>query len=381
MPETAPYVLHIASWYPSRNHGTLGNFVERHVEAIMEETPGELWYASPTPAAADFSGETGASSAPVPVRIAYFPARRPIFLQTMRALMRLEREEAPKRKPDLVHLHVAHPAGWAAVRLARKWDVPLVVTEHWTAYHADQSHRLTFWQRAHLKFVGRRATLACPVTADLGASMVERGFTCPVRPIPNVVNTELFRPRPHGDRPPHLLHISSLDDDQKNISGMLRALRRVLNERPDVRVTIVGDGDPEPHRRYAAECGLSDQVEISGEIPLTEVARLMQEATALLLFSRYENFPCVIPEAWATGIPVVTTDVGGIREYVTTENGRLVPSEDEDAWAQAVLATIDGTWDAGRIRHYAEEHFSKAGIAKAYRSAYREARRKTTARA
>ena len=47
---TAPRILHIASWYPSAVHGTLGNFVERHVQAISSLNGGEVWFAAAVPA-------------------------------------------------------------------------------------------------------------------------------------------------------------------------------------------------------------------------------------------------------------------------------------------------------------------------------------------
>jgi glycosyltransferase involved in cell wall biosynthesis len=116
-------------------------------------------------------------------------------------------------------------------------------------------------------------------------------------------------------------------------------------------------------------------VEISGEIPLKEVAERMRRSDALLLFSRYENFPCVIPEAWASGIPVLSTDVGGIREYLTDEKGTLIPSEDESALAQTLIqwAQHPNQFNAQSLREYAESMFSVDAVAQAYDDVYREA--------
>ena len=49
-PASTPRILHIASWYPSAVHGTLGNFVERHVQAVSTLNGGEIWFAAPVPA-------------------------------------------------------------------------------------------------------------------------------------------------------------------------------------------------------------------------------------------------------------------------------------------------------------------------------------------
>jgi len=101
----------------------------------------------------------------------------------------------------------------------------------------------------------------------------------------------------------------------------------------------------------------------------------MRTADALLLFSRYENFPCVIPEAWASGIPVLSTDVGGIREHLTEDRGELIESEDEAALAKSMLGWMQGrtTFDRKDLRNHAMKHFSMTAVGKAYSDVYREA--------
>ncbi len=74
-------------------------------------------------------------------------------------------------KPDLVHLHVAYPAGAAAVAWAKKWGVPVVLTEHWTAYHTPSNW--PWWRRRAIKDVVKAVNAVCPVTADLGQAMVD----------------------------------------------------------------------------------------------------------------------------------------------------------------------------------------------------------------
>ena len=113
-------------------------------------------------------------------------------------------------------------------------------------------------------------------------------------------------------------------------------------------------------------------VKFTGSLSSDEVASIMRESDAVLLFSRKENFPCVIAEAWACGKPIITTDVGGIAEHMSDERGMMVNSGDEGALAKAILS-LDQEWDADKIRSYAVENFSIKAVAEAYTEAYQTA--------
>ena len=381
-PAFTPRILHIASWYPSSVHGTLGNFVERHVQAISSLNGGEVWFAAAVPAGEVVPANTVRDCGTYKARIFYFRARKPVVWQVTRTLLRAAEDAGSF---DLIHLHVAYPAGRAARKLARRWKIPLALTEHWTAYHAEQRNAVPMWRRLSMRATGRAASAICPVSEDLASSMRAFGIEGRYTVVPNVVDTELFHPAetaPKGGTF-HVLHISSLRDDQKNISGLLRGVQAALDRCDTLRVSIIGDGDPQPHRAYARELGLDERVEIAGEITLDEVAERMRASDALLLFSRYENFPCVIPEAWASGIPVLSTDVGGIREHLTPERGALIASEDETALAETLCnwATEGTPSDAADLRQHAESVFSTAAVARAYADVHGEAiTRQTTAR-
>ncbi|MDE0979130.1 MAG: glycosyltransferase, partial [Flavobacteriales bacterium] len=231
-----------------------------------------------------------------------------------------------------------------------------------------------------MRLTGRASTLLCPVSEDLASSMRDFGMGNHAQVIPNVVDTNLFKrdeaTASSGDSF-ELVHISSLSDEQKNISGMLRAIAVALPQCPQLRVTIIGDGDPLPHQQLAQTLGIANRVHIQGEIPLTEVAERMRVADALILFSNFENFPCVIPEAWASGIPVISTDVGGIAEHLTSERGILIKRGDEDALTAAIVSMATrpslAHRDASALRAIATSTFSIESIADQYTTAYQKA--------
>ena len=110
-------------------------------------------------------------------------------------------------------------------------------------------------------------------------------------------------------------------------------------------------------------------VKFTGVLSGDEVAKEMRNSDAVLLFSRKENFPCVIAEAWACGKPVITTDVGGIAEHMDEERGIMVYSGDESALSKAILS-LDKDWNAEKIRDYAVKNFSIKAVSEAYTKAY-----------
>jgi glycosyltransferase involved in cell wall biosynthesis len=140
-----------------------------------------------------------------------------------------------------------------------------------------------------------------------------------------------------------------------------------------VRVRIFGGGDPADLQRLARDLGIADRIHWGAEISLSEVAREMREADALVLFSHFENFPCVIGEAWASGIPVFATDVGGIREYLNETRGVLLPAGDEMGLASALRVWAQGKrWDGERLRATAVDHFAVDAVARQFDAVYRE---------
>ena len=395
-------VLHVASWFPSEVHRSLGNFVARHVEAVAKECETEVWAPIPVKGAAsavtkmraangveNMTNERGSWT----IRRLYHEATRPQLVGVARAMA--GQAASGSWKPDVVHLHVAYAAGSAAVAWAQKWNVPVVLTEHWTAYHDFKS--MPWWRRRVVSDVVRHADVICPVSEDLESAMrtaIPRAQGA-MRIVPNVVDTERFkiaepellsgvpvgisRRKMERDHLNRILHVSSLNDDQKNVTGLLDALKGLMRNHGSLRATFVG-GEAADLGGYKAKVdamGLSERIAFTGPLGTADVIRHMQTHDVLVLNSRRENFPCVIPEAWACGLPVMSTDVGGIREHLPkglSERGFLLEGEaSSEAWQAAFQEVNAAQWDAQTIRSYATHHFGMDAIATKYLEVYREA--------
>ena len=382
-------VLHLASWHPNRVHPQLGNFVRRHIEALPEEVESTVLHAWPDPGRRlnrrEIEDRTDAEMG-VRTVTAYVPDRAPRLWRIERAYTRLcERLGREGTQPDIVHLHNAAEAALPAVEFADSQGIPLVVSENWTAYHAEHGRAFRAKEERAVRKALQAAVLHMPVSEHLGRAMADFAPDVQQTVVPNVV-ADHFRTGPHERSegvPLRLLHVSSMVDDHKNIRGMLRAVATAVQAGAELELTChggagAGGSEIPGYRTLAEELGLASRVSFEGPAAAEEVANAMRRADAFVLFSRYENLPCVILEAWSTGLPVIATEVGGVGEHLGghPELGALIASEDEAALTAAIVGMAEAKKqgqrpDALAIAAYAEDRFSMAAVGRQIVEAYR----------
>lgn len=369
-------ILMTTSWFPSRKHATLGNFVQRHIEAIALKHEVVVLACFRDSQAKGLEIEKTVENNVTIYRVySAYPAWQ--FWKAKFAfdagIQAIQKDSA--HAFDLIHHHVIYPKGWLAARLAQHWNVPLVITEHWTIYNTAVRKDQPFGLKMLSKWTTRKASVICPVSQDLAETMKTYGLSGEYTVVPNVVDTSMFK---IGDPEPgfHFLHISSLEDRHKNITGILHAWSGVCKKLQGAVLHIGGDGPYQDWRRKAEEMGIPVQsISFFGECTPAEVAKRMAESHCLVMFSRFENLPVVIVEAMASGLPVISSRVGGISEHIQRERGMLVQSENEEELQAAFVAmlTLWGDYNRFDIRRYAEAHFSREAVAERYHAVYTSA--------
>ena len=169
---------------------------------------------------------------------------------------------------------------------------------------------------------------------------------------------------------------------QKGMEYFFQAAQIILSSHPDCRFLIVGDNTS--HRDYNEKILAQIQrLELSPERliftgALPDVENYYPAMDIKLITSLWEGVPTAVLEAMASGLPVVTTDVGGLREVVGDgERGFVVPSRDPAASAAAALRLLDNDRlrreMAQRARRHAVEHFDVAICAEVHRQAFEAA--------
>lgn len=336
-------ILFLASWYPSRVDPFNGDFIERHAKCISMTNQVYVIYIVKDPSIKNGKWEIDKKVSPNLITYTgYYPSKKEygflekfysniIYRKIQKKIFKLIRVEYGM--PDIVHLNVMMKAGLFALWLKKKYQLPFVLSEHWTGYCAERMDN--FQEKDFLyKYFSKRIFQHCdwllPVTEDLGKKMTHLFGPKNFAAIPNVVDTHLFYNDPNKKVDKiKFIHVSSLGF-HKNIWGILHSIKKLFEQRNDFEVHLIGPPSKEIVDWTATRGLLNNCIFFTGIIPYEKVAENMRKSDSLLMFSRYENLPCVILEALCCGLPVISTDVGGIREVINDENGILIPSENEE---------------------------------------------------
>jgi glycosyltransferase involved in cell wall biosynthesis len=339
-------VLVVPKWYPSPARPVFGIFCREHARALAR-THDVVVLASDavqSPGFAAFELTEAVEDGLRTLRVRY---RRPVFrpagmaFQIVGMLSALRRLRHDGWRPEIVHAHV-YSAGLPALILGRLTGANVVISEHYTGF---QRGLITGYDLFTARVAFRCADLVAPVSRDLARHVQAVEPRARVRVIENVVDTDVFHPaaEQHGRTPDgsaRLLTVAALVA-KKGHADLLEALAELRNERA-LTLDLVGEGELHTElQERARRLGLAEVVRFHGERPKDAVAELMRQADLFVLPSLFENLPCVLIEAMASGLPSVATAVGGVADLMDHDFGALCASRDPRALAAAICSVLD----------------------------------------
>ncbi len=252
-------------------------------------------------------------------------------------------------------VHLMANSGWAwylislpVLLLARWRGVPVIVN-----YHGGLADEFLRRSPSHVRRMLGAAALRVTPSVFLQRVFAKYGLDAEV--LPNGVDLRRFTPSPTGIRDfgeaPMLLVARNLEPVYDNAAA-IQALALVRQRFPKALLTLAGAGvDKNRLQALAVELKLQDAVVFTGGVDNAQMAQLYAQADCMLNPSTVDNAPISILEAFACGLPVVSTNVGGVPDMLQHGiNGLLVPVGDPQAMANAAVRLLCDTGLAARLR-------------------------------
>lgn len=365
-------VLFLSAWYPNRYDAMAGLFVRKHAEAVSLYCDVTVLY---------LHGDKNIKKNEVVHQmlnqnareiIIYYPEKRNGIFRKFIKIFNYFRvnfigyKEVIKTTgvPDIVHVNILTRTGLLAYWLKKTKNIPYVITEHWTRYLPSRNSFNGFFRQTISKSIVKNASVVMPVSEDLMQAMKSYGLLNNNYMVVNNVVDDFFFQQSENVKKyrKFILHVSCFDDDQKNISGILRVIKRLSTIRNDFTIVMVGTGkDYEDLVNYAKELNIPNNViRFTGELSPKEVAKEFHQCDFFVLFSNHENSPVVISESLCCGKPVLSTDVGGISEHINSSNGILIEAKNEESLLEKTINLLDHyfEYDTENIIEDAKTKFS-----------------------
>lgn len=240
-------------------------------------------------------------------------------------------------KPDILHAHCAKWAGYAAMKIGRKYGIPYVITEHLSRMVFEKEFGPApsdAWQIPLLKTCYREARMVVPVSEELVENIAcYFGKDYRWQAISNTIDTGFFSYQHRPPRDGRAFRFCCLANfwPLKGYDVLIPAFQQVQKAGIDAELHIAGRGTDS----VAFKQMQSDGVIVHGLLDKEAVRELLYQSDALVLASRSEVQPLVLLEAMSTGIPVIATDC--IPQSLRIEGGcTIVPVDDVEALAEAM---------------------------------------------
>ncbi|MEX2605753.1 MAG: glycosyltransferase [Kiritimatiellia bacterium] len=260
-------------------------------------------------------------------------------------------------KPDIVHSHHPFLLGDAALRIARRWEIPIVFTHH-TLYER-YTHYVPFDSPTLKRMAVQLSTEYCNLcdlivapSESIAALLKKRGVETPIEPVPTGIDIDAYTGN-QGDAfreangiPPDATVIGTVGRlaKEKNLPYLAEAVAGYLKSHTNAVFLVVGDGDAKEEmlsilKKGAEEDRIFAVGKLSGQALLDAYAAM----DCFVFASTSETQGIVLAEALAAGNPVVALDGPGVREVVVDgENGFLLPGDaSPSAFAEGLEKLLD----------------------------------------
>lgn len=281
-------------------------------------------------------------------------------------------------KPDLIHAHCVYWAGYVSMHIAKKYNIPFIITEH--SYHYDSIKRFTHsWRVQYFSSIVHSAAKLLTVSDRLGKD-IQKIDDISYEVVPNVVDTQFFLLRPEKSNSTIKRFVSIAEfTRRKGLHLLLEGFAQAFKGNNDIILEIAGEG-PEENllKKMVFQLGIEHQVKFLGVLSRTQVRDALYSADAFILPSFREPFGVVFIEAMATGVPVIGTRSQGPKEIIVNEElGILIEPYSIMEIKNALILMLENIkserYNPEYIRNHAVKNYSQEVLVEKLNTVYNTA--------
>lgn len=377
---TNPFsVLFLTSWYPTHEYPTHGIFIRNLALALSKYCQVIVIYVYSSQEIETIEFEH-TQTANLNEYIVAFPKSKIPVLKTIihffkylyyyYRLCKLVKKHY--QNISFAQINVIYPVSLFFLMIKRILRIRhYTVFEQWTGYLKEDNLYKGFVQKWITKNIVKNAEKVWCLCEYQKKAMQQHGLEASYEIMGNVVDTECFKPTEKPIRSNDkktFLHISTLDDRQKNISGILKVFSELEKEGYQFELIVIGGTSENIQKaeKIARHYQLQN-VKFKGIVPQNELPTYVNNADALVMFSNYETFCVVVYEAISTGTYVISTNVADLDKVVTEKYGCLIPPNDEKQLKDAILKVLQNKIPKSsptEAYQWIKSHFSSEVIGK-----------------
>lgn len=365
------HILILSSWFPTREHPFLGNFVIQQAELVANAFNVTFLTLVEKSDSKRYTVTQKTENNITYFEVSYKPSSHKLL--NLLAKKRAFSNALTKiQQVDLIHGHISYPNGWMFAKAKRYFKCPLVLTEHGSYFMQNQN-----WSPRMYSVISktlRYSDKIIAVSSILKKDMLKRFPNLKIKVIGNPVDTELFNIKEKTHSKFTFLHISTLAKI-KHVEEIVLAFSELCKSEIDVELHIVSDEDSGHLQALTADLGLSDSISFFGPSEISEMPHYYQNANCFILNSEYETFSIVLAEAMSCGLPIISTKTGLVNDLnagkgIFTSNFRDVKEISENM--KKMIHRIND-FDSSQIRYFVISNYNNLLILKKISQIYEKA--------
>ncbi len=333
-------ILHLPKWFPNKYDLQNGIFIDKHIVSVSdqyEQIVLSIYKDQELNSRVNLTENKHGNI--TYVKVAFKPFSNKIFNVFQYGILGFKYAFKYAKNVQIIHTHVMGRNVFIAWVISVLKQTKRVHTEHWTLFVKEHQWRnkSVLYKKTTQFLLGK---MACVLTVSklLNTNLLKINPNIKTEIIGNVISEneykDILKPETFT-----FINVSDLRDDNKNISGIIRAFLALEKELDiPVNLNIIGGGDDKEMLEKLASP--SKQIHFKGRQTNTQVYQSMNAAHCLILNSRIETFGMVVPEAFSCGLPVICAKNGVTDTFVDQTCGLVVNQEDDIGLTEAMKTMI-----------------------------------------